>query len=81
MRQTFTASLCGGLALAMLAGASVAEAQIANRPKGGCLKYGAAGALAGHVVHHGVRGALLGCVAGMVVKHRSKKRFRETGQY
>jgi len=46
MRQTFTASLCGGLALAMLAGTPVAEAQIANRPKGGCLKYGAAGALA-----------------------------------
>jgi hypothetical protein len=30
----------------------------------GCLSGGAAGALAGHMAHHGVLGAIGGCVAG-----------------
>ena len=50
------------------------------KPKGGCLKYGAVGAVGGHLAHHGVLGALGGCATGMYVKHRSKKSIRETGQ-
>ena len=51
------------------------------KPKGGCLKYGAVGAVGGHVAHHhAVLGAMGGCAAGMYVKHRSKKHIRETGQ-
>ena len=51
------------------------------KPKGGCLKYGAAGAVGGHLAHHhAVLGAMGGCAVGMYVKHRSKKNIRETGQ-
>src|SRR3954453_7449994 len=50
-------------------------------PSGGCWKYGAAGALAGHAANHGVLGAVGGCATGMWVKHRSKQRYRETGHY
>ena len=50
------------------------------KPKGGCLKYGAVGAVGGHLAHHGVLGAIGGCATGMYVKHRSKKSIRETGQ-
>ena len=32
------------------------SAPLAQAKPGGCLKYGAAGAVAGHMVHHGVRG-------------------------
>ena len=51
---------CAGLAAAALAPVPASAA------KGGCLKYGAAGAVAGHYAgHHGVMGALAGCAAGM----------------
>ena len=51
------------------------------KPKGGCLKYGAAGAVGGHFAHHhGVLGAMGGCAVGAYVKHRSKRSIRETGQ-
>jgi hypothetical protein len=51
------------------------------KPKGGCLKYGAAGAVGGHLAHHhGVVGAVGGCAVGAYVKHRSKKHIEETGQ-
>lgn len=52
-----------------------------GKPSGGCLKYGAAGALGGHVANHGVLGALAGCATGAWVKHKSKERYRDTGHY
>jgi hypothetical protein len=47
---------------------------IQQKPKGGCLKYGAAGAVGGHFAHHhAILGALGGCAVGAYVKHRSKR--------
>ncbi|WP_428378253.1 hypothetical protein [Lichenicoccus sp.] len=49
---------------------------IKPKPRGGCLKYGAAGAVGGHLAHHhAVLGAVGGCAVGAYVKHRSKKRI------
>ncbi len=39
----------------------------------GCISGGVAGAVAGHMVHHGVLGALGGCIAGHHV-NKSQKR-------
>jgi hypothetical protein len=45
---------------------------------GGCLKYGAGGAVAGHFAHHhAVLGAIAGCGTGMVVRHEHRKHLRE----
>lgn len=44
---------------------------------GGCLKYGAVGAVGGHVAHHGVLGAVGGCAAGMYVRHKYRKEARQ----
>jgi hypothetical protein len=41
------------------------------------LKYGAAGAVGGHVVHHGVIGALGGCVTGMYRRHVYRKEAKQ----
>nr|WP_306296296.1 hypothetical protein [Acidomonas methanolica] len=49
----------------------------ARAEPGGCLKYGAAGAVAGHMVHHGVLGAAGGCVTGMWRRHEYRKGVRE----
>ncbi len=49
------------------------------KPGGGCLKYGAAGAVGGHLAGHGVLGALAGCATGAYVRHRDKARI--TDQY
>ncbi len=55
---------------ALLAAASLAPARA---EPGGCLKYGAAGAVGGHLAHHGVLGAAGGCAAGMYVRHKYRK--------
>ncbi|MGI4950356.1 MAG: hypothetical protein ACRYGM_00975 [Janthinobacterium lividum] len=52
----------------------------AQKPGGGCLKYGAAGALGGHLAGHGVMGALAGCAVGTYVRHRDKNRIEEQQQ-
>ena len=66
-------ALCGSIAAGVMTAAPMAQAK-----PGGCIKYGAAGAVAGHVAgHHGVRGALLGCAAGMYQRHRYNKQQRE----
>ncbi|MCT6836630.1 MAG: hypothetical protein M3036_03125 [Bifidobacteriales bacterium] len=45
---------------------------------GGCLKYGAAGAVAGHVAHqHAVAGAVGGCAVGMYQRHKYRKSIAE----
>ena len=45
----------------------------AQAEPGGCLKYGAVGAVGGHVAGHGVMGALAGCGAGMWTRHEARK--------
>ncbi len=61
--------LSATMAVMLTAGSvSVAQAE-----PGGCVKYGAAGAVGGHVAHHGVLGALGGCVTGMYVRHKYRK--------
>ena len=54
--------------LAVMAGSAAAE-------PGGCLKYGAGGAAAGHFVGsgHAVLGAAGGCAAGAYKRHESRK--------
>jgi hypothetical protein len=57
----FGAMFVGVVCCGLVAFGSVAEAK-----PGGCLKYGAAGAVAGHYAgHHGFKGFVLGCVAGI----------------
>ncbi len=64
-----------GVALAaVLAAGTLAPARA---EPGGCLKYGAVGAVGGHVVHHGVLGAVGGCATGMYVRHKYRKEARQ----
>ncbi|HTJ02087.1 MAG TPA: hypothetical protein VL492_04795 [Methylovirgula sp.] len=59
-----------GLASTAFLAATPAEA---GKP-GGCLKYGAAGAVAGHYAHHhGVKGFIAGCTVGMIRRHEYNK--------
>ncbi|GBR53953.1 hypothetical protein AA106555_1502 [Neokomagataea thailandica NBRC 106555] len=57
--------------------AAIATASPALAEPGGCLKYGAAGAVGGHFVKHGVLGAVGGCVAGMYTRHEYRKGIAE----
>jgi hypothetical protein len=50
---------------------------IGHAEPGGCLKYGAVGAVGGHLAHHGVLGAAGGCAAGMWKRHEYRKSVRE----
>ena len=43
---------------------------------GGCLKYGAVGAVGGHLAHHGVLGAAGGCALGAYKRHQYRKQQR-----
>ena len=74
MRAFFTASALGAtLLVAPAVGSSVAQAA-----PGGCLKYGAAGAIAGHYAGgHAVKGALAGCALGYAERRRYKKMMRD----
>lgn len=59
------------LAATIGAGSAMAE-------PGGCLKYGAVGAVGGHVAgHHAVLGAAGGCAVGMYKRHEYRKHQRE----
>jgi hypothetical protein len=60
--------LITGAALILMAGSAVAE-------PGGCLKYGAGGAVAGHFIGqgHSVLGAAGGCAVGAYKRHESRK--------
>ncbi|MDF7673741.1 hypothetical protein PT277_09060 [Acetobacteraceae bacterium ESL0709] len=45
---------------------------------GGCLKYGAVGAVGGHLANkHGVLGAVGGCATGMYQRHKYRKSLKE----
>ncbi len=63
------------LGLSLLAFAVAAP--LAHAEPGGCLKYGAAGAVGGHLVNHGVLGAVGGCATGMYKRHEFRKEARE----
>lgn len=69
-----TRKICSLIAAAMLVG----TAAPAMAEPGGCLKYGAAGAVAGHLANkHGVIGAIGGCAAGMYQRHKYRKSIAE----
>ncbi len=72
MKKIIIPSFTVALAAALAIGTPVAQAK-----PGGCLKYGAAGALAGHALHHGVRGFLAGCAAGAYRRHLYNKQQRD----
>jgi hypothetical protein len=68
-----------GLSILGLSSAALLASSAAEAKPGGCLKYGAAGAVAGHYVkdanghRHLIKGAVAGCIAGMVRRHEYKK--------
>lgn len=74
MRRLRGVSVFGGALLAtMMSGAPAASAK-----PGGCLKYGAAGAVAGHVAGgHAFKGAVAGCALGWYERRRYKQMMRE----
>ncbi len=61
------------ITLALMATLAAASLAPAHAEPGGCLKYGAAGAVGGHLAHHGILGAAGGCAAGMYVRHKFRK--------
>lgn len=69
----FISTLAAG---ALLAGSLAATAPPARAEPGGCLKYGAAGAVGGHLVHHGVLGAAGGCAVGAYRRHKYRQAQR-----
>ena len=70
-------SRAAGLVLAAaVAGTSLLPTASQAEP-GGCLKYGAVGAVGGHVAHHhAVLGAAGGCALGMYRRHKYRKEER-----
>ncbi len=70
MTRTTRLAMAAALVSTLGAGSAVAE-------PGGCLKYGAVGAVGGHLAHHGVLGAAGGCAAGMYKRHEYRKQQRE----
>ena len=60
MRGLIVTALCAGT---LLVAPAAAEAR-------GCIKGMIVGGLAGHAVHHGILGAMGGCVAGRAIAHR-----------
>ncbi|MBB2159536.1 hypothetical protein HLH48_05010 [Gluconacetobacter sacchari] len=74
MRKIQTRGMVMLLSAGLLSGGLVAGA---HAEPGGCLKYGAVGAVGGHLANHGVLGAAGGCVAGMYTRHEYRKGLRE----
>lgn len=62
------------IAAAVVLAGSLAAPALAE--PGGCIKYGAVGAVGGHLAHHGVLGAAGGCAAGMYKRHEYRKQQR-----
>ncbi len=55
---------------------------VAQAEPGGCLKYGAMGAAAGHLAgHHAVLGAVTGCAVGMYKRHEFRKHEKEAAAH
>ncbi len=70
MTRNRRVAIVTGLVAALGAGSAMAE-------PGGCLKYGAVGAVGGHLAHHGVLGAAGGCAVGAYKRHEYRKQQRE----
>lgn len=78
MVRGFTTAVFGG---ALLAAAALGTPAAQAKP-GGCLKYGAAGAVAGHVAGgHSFKGALAGCALGWYERRRYKRMMREQANH
>ncbi|MDE7548652.1 hypothetical protein PY793_11745 [Acetobacter fabarum] len=56
--------------------AATVGATVVRAEPGGCLKYGAAGAVGGHLADHTMLGATAGCVTGMYRRHEYRKEAR-----
>ncbi len=68
------------LALMMIGmGVIALTASAASAEEGGCAKYGAGGAVAGHFVGsgHAMAGAAAGCAVGAYKRHEARKDERE----
>ncbi|MGO3517236.1 MAG: hypothetical protein ACTINM_01825 [Acetobacter cibinongensis] len=63
--------------LAAAAVVALTTGTVAQAEPGGCIKYGAAGAVGGHLVKHGVLGAVGGCVTGMYRRHEYRKEAKQ----
>lgn len=71
LHRVTTLGLAGFMAVTV--GATVVQAE-----PGGCLKYGAAGAVGGHLAnHHAVLGATAGCITGMYRRHEYRKEAKQ----
>lgn len=67
-----------GLCLVSLSATALLAPSEAQAKPGSCIKYGAAGAVAGHYAgHHALKGAAVGCVTGMWRRHEYKKHMHE----
>ena len=69
LHRMITLGLAGVVAATV--GATVVQAE-----PGGCLKYGAAGAVGGHLANHTMLGATAGCITGMYRRHEYRKEAR-----
>lgn len=68
-------AVIGVVTLGLLVGGLTTQARAI-----GCISGGLAGAVAGHMVHHGVLGAIGGCVAGHTYnKHQKAQRMQNSG--
>ena len=54
----------------------VAMTSLAEAKPGGCLKYGAGGAVTGHMAHHVVKGLMAGCAVGLIRRHEFNTQMR-----
>lgn len=68
------------LTMAALAFAAVGLAWQPQAQAIGCLSGGLAGAVAGHMAHHGVLGAVGGCVAGHAYKKHQQRAATQSYQ-
>ncbi len=80
MTRTFHLAIAAAIAASIGTGAASIGAGAAWAEPGGCLKYGAVGAVGGHLAHHGVAGAMGGCAVGMYKRHEYRKQQREAAR-
>jgi hypothetical protein len=65
------------MAATMIAALVIPLCVPASAEEGGCLKYGAGGAVAGHFAgHHTMTGAAIGCGVGAEKRHRAREEER-----
>jgi hypothetical protein len=65
------------MAATLIAALVIPLCMSASAEEGGCLKYGAGGAVAGHFAgHHTMSGAAIGCGIGAAKRHRAREEER-----